>query len=416
MSRFALALALLLACAAAHADLGFPDSVKFPPQVAVDPDQKLIREDVAEADFEADKSGAAQARRGRHYARWYRYVPAAGEPALGYYNGSEARIAGAVGASLAKAGWQRVYASDDASVATWVLQRDGKASWLRMKMDAPQGQVNFELVEAGAAAAAFALTPPAPTPEKIADKADFPYLSPPPGSKLTGASRADGPLDVSLAFAANGKSEAVAVGSGVVTRAYQAPGTLSRLQFVEDYRAALAAAGWTVLYPPPGDRDAGAVFAHYARNGRDLWARATYEYGASIAFTVADVGSEDWAARLAKDCHVALYGVLFDFDRATLRPESEPVLQKTAAMLKARPAVRAEVQGHTDNVGGDDYNAKLSQARATSVAQWLGTHGVESSRVRAAGYGKTQPVADNATPEGRARNRRVELVDLACRK
>lgn len=408
--------ALLLASGAARADLGFPDTVKFPPQVVVNPDQKLVKEDVAEAEFESSKAGDPKVQRGRHYARWYLYKPAAGEPALGFYNGSEGRIAAAVGGALAKAGWQQVFVNEGKDVATWTLTRDGRTSWLRMKTDAPQGYVHFELIEPASAGAAFALVPPGATPEKFSDKDDFPYLKPPPGSKMTGAGRADGALDVSLAFANQGKGEAAGVGSGVVGRSYQAPPTLSGLQFTEDYRNALAAAGWTVLYPPRDARDAGILIAHYAKNGRDVWARLTYEYGASISFTVADVGGEDWAGKLDRDCRIPLYGVFFDFDKATLKPESDPVLQKAAGVMKARPAVKAEVQGHTDNVGGDDYNMKLSAARAASVMQWLTSHGIDASRLGAKGYGKAQPVADNATDAGRARNRRVELVNLACKK
>ncbi|MFO1303710.1 MAG: OmpA family protein [Burkholderiales bacterium] len=414
--RVVVVAALFFACGIARADLGFPDTVKFPPQVVINPDQKLVKEDVAEAEFESTKAGDPKVQRGRHYVRWFAYKPAAGEPALGYYNGSEARIASAVGATLTKAGWQPVYASESKDVATWTLARDGRTSWLRMKMDAPQGQVHFELVEPAAAGPAFVLVPPAATTEKFGEKDDFPYLKPPPGSKAAVAGRADGPLDVSLAFASQGKGEPVLVGSGVMGRSYQAPSTLSALQFVEDYRNALAAAGWTVLFPPKETRDGGIVIAHYTKNGRDLWARLFYENGAAVSFSVADVGGEDWAGKLDKDCRIALYGVLFDFDKATLKPESEPVLQKAAGVMKARPAVKAEVQGHTDNVGGDDYNVKLSSARASSVMQWMSTHGVDASRLTAKGYGKAQPVADNATDAGRARNRRVELVNLACKK
>lgn len=418
MQSFArlLAVATCLACGVAQADLGFPDTVKLPPQVVVDPDQKLVKEDVAESEFESTKAGDAKVRRGAHYTRWYRYKPAAGEPALGYYNGSEARIAAAVGGTLAKAGWELVYASEDKSVAVWKLARGASEAWLRMKMDAPQAQVNLDLIEIGAAKSGFALAPPAATAERFGDKADFPYLAPPAGSKPTGAGRADGALDVSLAFASNGKGEAVGVGSGVQSRSYQGPATLSKLQFTEDYRNALVAAGWTVMYPAAGDKEASGFIAHYAKNGRDLWARGYYEYGAAISFAVADVGGEDWAGKLDKDCRVALYGVFFDFDKATLKPDSEPVLQKAAAVLKARPAVKAEVQGHTDNVGADDYNVKLSGARASSVMQWMNAHGVEPSRLSAKGYGKAQPVADNSTDAGRARNRRVELVNVACKK
>jgi outer membrane protein OmpA-like peptidoglycan-associated protein len=111
-----------------------------------------------------------------------------------------------------------------------------------------------------------------------------------------------------------------------------------------------------------------------------------------------------------------LYGVTFDFNKATIKPESEAVLTRAASVLKETTGFAVEVQGHTDNVGGDDYNQKLSQARAESVRQWLGVHGTDAARLSAKGYGKAQPVADNNSDFGRAKNRRVELVRVGCRK
>ena len=135
---------------------------------------------------------------------------------------------------------------------------------------------------------------------------------------------------------------------------------------------------------------------------------------AVLAYTVADVGSEDWSARLEKECRLPLYGVVFDFNKASLRPESESVLSKAAGVLKARPMLKVEVQGHTDNVGGDDYNLKLSDARAASVKGWFTQHGIDAARLASKGYGKTQPIADNGTDSGRAKNRRVEVVRQGC--
>jgi OOP family OmpA-OmpF porin len=91
---------------------------------------------------------------------------------------------------------------------------------------------------------------------------------------------------------------------------------------------------------------------------------------------VADVGAVDLSAGLKKSCHVALTGVLFDFNKSTLQPASDPVLQKVADLLSKDPALKVEVQGHTDNVGGDAYNQTLSEARARAVMDWLIKHGV----------------------------------------
>ena len=118
---------------------------------------------------------------------------------------------------------------------------------------------------------------------------------------------------------------------------------------------------------------------------------------------------------LAANCHVPLYGVLFDFNKATLQPVSDGILQQVAGLLKATPTLKVEVQGHTDNVGGDAYNQTLSEARAKSVMAWLVAHGISADRMTAKGYGKTRPVADNGTDEGRAKNRRVEIADPLCR-
>jgi outer membrane protein OmpA-like peptidoglycan-associated protein len=90
------------------------------------------------------------------------------------------------------------------------------------------------------------------------------------------------------------------------------------------------------------------------------------------------------------------------------------VLQKVADLLSKDPALKVEVQGHTDNVGGDAYNQTLSEARARAVMDWLVKHGVAAGRLTAKGYGKTRPVADNGSDEGRAKNRRVEIANPSC--
>lgn len=399
----------------AHADLGFPDYVKFPAQIAIDPDQTLVKETVAEQDFATDQSGATMtARRGQHYQRWYTYKPAAGEPAPGYYNGTEERIFKAMQAPLTAAGWELVQVNDGKDQFTMHMVRNGRDAWLAVKMDAPQAQVNVNMIETGAAPSALTLPRPATKPEKLADRDDFPYLPPYPGSTRKGAGHGDGPLDITKP--GSGEEPAL-VGHGVMTRSYQGPSTLSQLQFIGDYRNALTAAGWKVVYPASDkevNEQAGLV-AHYTGDGRDIWAKLFYEYGANLSYAVVDAGAEDWAARLDKECHLALYGVLFDFNKATLKPDSEPLLTKVAALISSRPDFHAEIEGHTDNVGGDEYNMKLSDARAASVKLWLTQHGIAAQRLSSQGYGKTRPVADNGTDQGRALNRRVEIAKPACK-
>ena len=109
---------------------------------------------------------------------------------------------------------------------------------------------------------------------------------------------------------------------------------------------------------------------------------------------------------------LVLEGVNFDFDKATLRQEDVSELDKNVEALKAWGDVNIEVAGHTDSMGSDAYNMKLSQRRAEAVRNFLISRGVAADRLSAKGYGESQPVADNATEEGRFKNRRVELAPL----
>ncbi len=109
---------------------------------------------------------------------------------------------------------------------------------------------------------------------------------------------------------------------------------------------------------------------------------------------------------------LVLEGVNFDFDKSTLRQEDIGSLDDDVEALKAWGDVNIEVAGHTDSMGSDEYNMKLSQQRAEAVRNFLISRGVAADRLTAKGYGEAQPVADNATEEGRFKNRRVELAPL----
>jgi outer membrane protein OmpA-like peptidoglycan-associated protein len=122
-----------------------------------------------------------------------------------------------------------------------------------------------------------------------------------------------------------------------------------------------------------------------------------------------DVGVNELVDKLATEGFVALY-INFDTGKATIKPDSGATLDTAAAALKASANLKIEVAGHTDNVGTPDANLKLSQERAQAVMAALVERGVAASRLTAKGYGQATPVADNRSEEGRAKNRRVELV------
>lgn len=106
---------------------------------------------------------------------------------------------------------------------------------------------------------------------------------------------------------------------------------------------------------------------------------------------------------------IVLRGVNFDFNKATLTLNARTILDQVVTALTSRPDIKVEVDGHTDGKGSGPYNLKLSDRRARSVKQYLVEKGIDAGRLTTKGFGKTEPIADNSTDEGRELNRRVEL-------
>jgi OmpA-OmpF porin, OOP family len=317
----------------------------------------------------------------------------------------------AIKPSLIAGGWTipQEYDSNPFS-AMMRYDRDGRDVWGYIKIFGPD-DIRLNLVDVSKAEMTFVIPPPGPTIEKfVAGKVDFPYLPPLPGTATGTGGAHSGAMVVLLP----GAEQEQVVAPDSATRFYPIFPGLSTLAFVESYQGTMAKAGWTIVEANHGS-DA-TVTGHYARNGRDVWAYL-HMGGEEYSLRVGDAGAEnDIARQFARDCHVALYGVLFDFNKATLKPESEGVLQRVLAFARSDASLKLEVQGHTDNVGGEDYNQMLSEARAKSVVAWATEHGVAANRLSFKGYGKTLPVASNDSDEGRARNRRVEIARPGCTK
>ena len=304
-------------------------------------------------------------------------------------------------------GWTVVKEPDPGrSLGVARYSRNGVDAWAQI--DFYNNRLELKMVEVAPPPFTLTLKPPAATPEKMAspEKGDFPYLAPMAGSKFRGGGRDPGPFWVTP----KGASQPEMVAQGSLHRGYALDG-VSYALFLTEYRDALTKAGWEIV-DESSSGDA-AMHAHFTKNGRNVWA-FLHINADGYDISVADAGANDLAASLKKTCHVALYGVLFDFNKSTLQPASDAVLQQVADLLVKDKTLKIEVQGHTDNVGGDAYNQTLSEARARAVADWLSKHGVEAARLTANGYGKTRPVADNGTDLGRAKNRRVEIADPRC--
>src|ERR1019366_8716007 len=112
----------------------------------------------------------------------------------------------------------------------------------------------------------------------------------------------------------------------------------------------------------------------------------------------------------ARGLIVNMSDVLFDTAKHSLRPVAREKLAKVAGIISGHPGLKLQVEGHTDSVGGEDYNQKLSEERGMAVRDYLTQQGMAGDSVTTRGFGKTQPVASNATAAGRQQNRRVELV------
>jgi outer membrane protein OmpA-like peptidoglycan-associated protein len=132
-----------------------------------------------------------------------------------------------------------------------------------------------------------------------------------------------------------------------------------------------------------------------------------------VRLTVSDGrGGTDMASRTVTIVRreVLRSDVLFDFDKSTLKPQATQTLASIVQQLRNDPSLRADIVGHTDSIGTEEYNMRLSERRAKAVAAHMVRNGIAANRLNVSWKGETQPIADNRTDEGRARNRRVEIT------
>jgi len=191
---------------------------------------------------------------------------------------------------------------------------------------------------------------------------------------------------------------------------------VSTLQIIRNFQNAAEKIGGKKLYESedPGWR---RLTMMVPGGGKETWVQVESSGSpAGYVLTIIEKGAlkqeitaSDMLDALNKDGHVALY-INFDTGKATIKPDSAPIIDQIAAMMKSTPALKLAVEGHTDNVGDAKKNKKLSEDRANAVAQAIVAKGIDKGRMTSAGFGSEKPVEDNKTESGRSKNRRVELV------
>jgi OmpA-OmpF porin, OOP family len=184
----------------------------------------------------------------------------------------------------------------------------------------------------------------------------------------------------------------------------------SELQVYRNMETALKNAGFTIDYP----QSPTAITAHKGATWIFIESKGTYYY--QTILTAEEMKQEVTADasslkdEIEKTGHVAVYGIHFDTGKSTIQPDSESTLKQVVALLQQNPDLKLRVEGHTDNQGNAAANQALSEKRAQAVVAWLVAQGIPANRLSAQGFGQSNPVAENSTDDGRAKNRRVELA------
>ena len=164
------------------------------------------------------------------------------------------------------------------------------------------------------------------------------------------------------------------------------------------------------------------TYLNLIKDGKETWVKLhVFGHAGGYELSIVEKGAmkqevsadaKQMAEGIGATGHVALYGIYFDFNKADIKPASEPAIGEIAKLLTKNPGLKVFIVGHTDNVGNVGFNMKLSQARADAVKKALITkYKVRPQSMEAFGVGQLAPVASNKTEDGRAKNRRVELVE-----
>jgi outer membrane protein OmpA-like peptidoglycan-associated protein len=266
--------------------------------------------------------------------------------------------------------------------------------------------------------------PPAFAADEVPGAKDHPMLSRYPNSRITEYEQNYNAVEF-LVAGERGKAPAKRSVEGDATRIkyyHDDPQKQpSALQLIRNYQNAIRQIGGSVLYERlPGDLDGGETTLRATAGGKDVWVKVavdifaapTQAYQLTFVETAAmqqAVTANKLLDELTRNGFVALY-INFDTGRADLKDDGVATVREIVALMKSNPGLKLGVEGHTDNAGDAQANKVLSLARANSVAKAVVAGGIDAARLSTAGFGQERPVADNRSEEGRAKNRRVELV------
>ena len=295
--------------------------------------------------------------------------------------------------------------SDDSHV-TAKLDKDGHATWVAIWLWNSQSTVT--------------VVTETPFQQAFIDKpsgADYPPLGHLPGYEVTGTPKKTHFDQATFTVdEAKGNTRNVKVQGGRYQVTYELKkgvNPYSNEEVIKNYVNALKKLGGEILHA-----DSDHLDARLDQDGQPVWVGLWLSNNQiqmnvieekAFQASIKPPQASELKAALDKDGHVALY-INFDFNKASLRPDAAPVIAQVLALLKDNPDLKLSIVGNTDNVGGHDYNVKLSQERAAAVAATLVKDGIGADRLKSSGDGPDKPIADNADSAGRAKNRRVELV------
>lgn len=191
---------------------------------------------------------------------------------------------------------------------------------------------------------------------------------------------------------------------------YESENEVGALKIIRNFSNAIKKIGGTA-YESSGNR----TYLHLKEGNKETWAEVfagDYDYDLTI-IEKGEVEQEITANAILKELNEtgkAILYINFDSGKSTIKKESMPVVEQIIEMMKQAKDIKLSVEGHTDSDGSNESNLKLSEARAKAVVEAITKGGIDASRLSSAGFGEEKPIADNSTADGKAKNRRVELI------